>query len=211
MLVQILVDNLGSWILPFAMELRDRLVREGNNALVIHDPKEVGKGDVLCLLGCEAIFKELHLNTHNLVVHESGLPKGKGWSPLSWQVLHGEREIPVTLFEADVKIDAGVIYGQEVIKLKGTELVDELRAAQGKATVNLIMNFISAYPNVKGVEQVGESTYYDKRTASDSRLDIDKSIREQFNLLRIVDNERYPAYFEFEGIKYKVSISKFKK
>ena len=26
---------------------------------------------------------------NNLVIHASDLPKGKGWSPLSWQILKG--------------------------------------------------------------------------------------------------------------------------
>ena len=35
----------------------------------------------------------------------------------------------------------------------------------------------------------------EKRTPADSEIDPGKSILEQFNLLRIVDSERYPAFF----------------
>ena len=54
-------------------------------------------------------------------------------------------------------------------------------------------------------------TFYRKRTPSDSCLDINKSINEQFNLLRVVDNERYPAFFKKNNIKYVVKIYKEKK
>ena len=43
-----------------------------------------------------------------------------------------------------------------------------------------------------------------------NKLDIDKTIRDQFQLLRIVDNEKYPAYFELNGCKYILRINKCK-
>jgi methionyl-tRNA formyltransferase len=209
MFIQILVDNPRSWIIPYAEELKQRLAELGHNTLLIHNSDEVRQGDILCLLSCEEIFKNLELNKHNLVVHESALPKGKGWSPLTWQILEGKNEIPVTLFEADKKVDAGLIYYQELIKLSDNELIDELRSAQGNATISLILKFVSNYPGIQGIAQSGESTYYPKRKPEDSRLDPEKTLKEQFNLLRVVDNDRYPAFFEYKGTKYKISITKF--
>jgi len=46
-------------------------------------------------------------------------------------------------------------------------------------------------------------------TLNDSRLDIDRSIKEQFNLLRVVGNEEYPAFFEINGHKYLLKIENF--
>ncbi|HGG0417971.1 TPA: hypothetical protein ACJFE8_002771 [Clostridium sporogenes] len=40
------------------------------------------------------------------------------------------------------------------------------------------------------------------------KLDINKTIKEQFNLLRVADNEKYPAYFMFNNKKYIVRIYK---
>ena len=59
-----------------------------------------------------------------------------------------------------------------------------------------------------GEEQVGAATYYAKRTGEDSRLHLDKPIREQFNLLRIADPERYPAFFDHLGYRYQLVMSK---
>ena len=36
--------------------------------------------------------------------------------------------------------------------------------------------------------------------------EIKKSIKEQFDLLRICDPDRYPAYFEMHGRKYKLRL-----
>ena len=168
---------------------------------MIHSHDDVKKGDVLCLLACEKIFKKLYLNKHNLVVHESDLPKGKGWSPLTWQILEGKNRIPLTLFEASKKVDAGVIYAKDYIYLEGHELLEEIKHQQGLITNKLINKFIDNMPKLSSTPQTGKSTYYPKRSSDDSKLNIDKSISNQFNLLRVCDNERYPAFFEIHGKK----------
>lgn len=168
--------------------------------------------DFVFLLSCQEIVKKEHLalNRHNIVVHASALPQGKGWSPLTWQILEGKSTVPVTLFEAVEHVDAGCIYLQEEIHFDGTELIEELRAAVGKATCKLCTAFVREYPDIlrKSREQQGEESFYPRRRPEDSRLDLDKSIREQINLLRVVDNVRYPAFFEWKGHRYRILIEK---
>lgn len=211
LVITILVDNPNSWIIPFAGTLSTELSEDGHDCLFVQKHKDVRKGDILIMLSCNRIFKELTLNKHNLIVHESDLPRGRGMSPFTWQILEGKNRIPVTLLEASDELDAGVIYDQTYIDLNGCELVDEWRALQAKATINLIRRFISIYPKVEGKEQVGEPTYYRSRTIEDSRLNVDQTIEEQFSLLRVVDNNRYPAWFERNGVRYKVEITKLEK
>lgn len=208
MIIQILVDNPNSWILPYAIELK-RILDSDHLVSLLHEPNEVQKGDILCLLSCEKVFKKLGLNKHNLVVHESDLPNGKGWSPLTWQVLEGRTLIPITLFEATKKVDEGDIYLQEFVDLDGTELIDELRDIQGRTSIKLITQFVNMHSHLIGRPQKGVTTYYERRTAESSKLDINQSIASQINLLRIVDNDRYPAFFEYMGTKYKLLITKF--
>ena len=208
MKIQILVDNKNSWYVPFAFILKEKLKEKVDFVSVIFEHSKVEKGDILCLIGCEKIFDKLELNKSNIVVHESFLPKGKGWSPLSWQILEGKNEIPVTLFEAEKEIDSGVIYFQEYLKFSGDELLTEIKQKQGFLTNKLIEKYVLCYPNVKGLKQKGKSTFYSKRTPSDSELDINKNINQQFNLLRIVDNDNYPAFFVKNNTKYILKIEK---
>ena len=206
MKIQILVDNTDSWILPYAEELKNELLEDGYDCSLIHHPNRVVEGDVLCLLSCEAIFRHLHKNRHNLVIHESHLPKGRGWSPLTWQVLQGKNRIPITLFEATEKVDAGEIYLRDVIELSGYELLEEIKHQQGVKTKALIHKFIQNYGQLESTPQQGKATYYRKRKPSDSELDPEKPLKEQFNKLRVVDNERYPAFFKLNGHKYVLKI-----
>jgi methionyl-tRNA formyltransferase len=208
MKIQILCDNPDSWIIPYAKDFATELMAMQCNVKYIEKHNEVETGDILILLSCEQIFKRLDLNTYNLVVHESDLPRGKGWSPLTWQIVEGASQITVTLFEASTKVDDGSIYGQETIEFKGTELIDELRSLQAKATIKLLRQFVNNFPDVHSKPQTGESTFYRRRTKEDSKLSIDKSLADQFNILRISDNQRYPAWFEIDGQKFELHIFK---
>jgi methionyl-tRNA formyltransferase len=208
MKIQILTDHPGSWMVSYASTLNDMLIGDGHQSVHLFRHEEVKAGDILLMLSCEKIFNQLHLNRMNLVVHESALPKGRGWSPLTWQIIEGAREIPVTLFEASEKVDAGPVYLSENIHFDGTELIEELRKKQAEATIRLVRKFCANPAQYPPVSQEGEPSYYRKRTPEDARLNPDLSIASQINLLRISDNERYPAFFELNGSKYLLKIYK---
>jgi len=209
--ITVLSDE-ASWMTPWIEELLEEWLDEGSQISWVHNPTEVTEGDFCFILSYSSLVKSniLNRNIHNLVVHESDLPKGKGWSPLSWQVLEGETLIPVTLFEAEEEIDSGVIYLQEYLSLDGGELVNELREKQALLTIEFCRKFVKQYPLIieSAKMQSGESSFYPKRSPADSMIDINKTIIEQFNLLRIVDNERYPAYFDWLGKRYYLRIEK---
>ena len=206
MKISILLDNRTSWYLPWAMRLQWSLRRAGHAAYLFHDT--VAPGDIACILSCENIVSKetLALNKHNLIVHSSDLPQGRGFSPLTYQILEGKNVIVNTLFEAIEDADAGVIYDKRAFTLNGTELLSEMHEIQGAMINEMILDFI-ANP-VTGLPQIGESSYYKRRIPKDSELDINKTINEQFSLLRVVDNDRYPAFFYRDGCKYVIRITK---
>lgn len=205
-----IVSDATSWfnefISPFATELKE----QGHIVHHIHKVKEIPKGDIVFYLGCGQLVPSdiLQRNQHNIVIHESDLPKGKGWSPLTWQILEGKSTIPITMFEAVEAVDSGQVYLRQVMQFSGYELVDTLRQVQANTSLEMCRIFLNRYPEIisEAEQQHGDATFYPRRRPEDSRLDIDKSIREQFNLLRVVDNERYPAYFEIDGHKFRIAI-----
>jgi methionyl-tRNA formyltransferase len=143
-------------------------------------------------------------------VHESDLPKGRGWAPLFWQILEGRNKIPIVLFEATEKMDSGDIYIKDFIKFEGHELHDEIRKKQAEKTIELCLKFLNKYGKLKPKKQKGSPTFYRKRTPADSELNINETIKNQFNLLRIVNNDQFPAFFYYKGHKYILKIYKEK-
>jgi methionyl-tRNA formyltransferase len=205
--ISILVDDPLCWIMPFAEDICRRLSKDHNAGLYLK-ASEVPTGDMLFLLGCTSIIPDeiLRRNKHNLVVHESDLPKGRGWSPLTWQVIEGKNRIPILLFEATEELDGGAIYFKDYIELDGTELLPEIKRKQGEKTAELVYRFVESWPDALGMAQDGVPTYYKKRTEFDDELDANKTIAESFNLLRIAHNEEHPAWFRYRGKKYILKI-----
>jgi len=210
MKITLLVDNMNSWYCSYAQNLKTELENIGHEVFLVNSVDNVETGELAFFLSCEKLIKKdiRDKNKHNLVVHSSDLPQGKGWSPLTWSVLAGENKITNTLFEAVDKVDAGVIYMQNSFEFEGHELFGEMRKLQGEKINELVLNYVSKYPEVQEKEQIGEESFFKKRGAEDSELDTEQSIKDQFNLLRVVDNEKYPAFFEHLGKKYILKIYK---
>jgi methionyl-tRNA formyltransferase len=202
-----------SWMNEYNVILADELQKHGHSVRIIHDKNELQEGDIAFFLGCYEIIDRSYLKLHksNIVVHESDLPQGKGWSPMRWQILEGKNDIPVTLFEAVEKPDAGDIYMRDVIHLDGDELYNEWRAKLGDKTCSMCLEYALNYAArtlTIPKKQIGKESFYPRRTRLDDVLDVNKPLAEQFNHLRIVDNDNFPAYFEYNGKKYIIKIFK---
>ena len=200
----------SSWMNAFDEKLAKELKDRGHTVRCVSLKTDLEQADISFFLSCFEIIGRDYLNKsdHNIVVHASDLPRGKGWSPTSWQILEGKDEIPLTLFEATEAVDAGRVYLRSGIRLDGSELIDEWQRLLGDKIVEMCLNFTDGYPDniEKGQDQKGEESFYPRRRPKDSELDIHKTIAEQFNLLRIVDNEKYPAFFFKNGKKYLLKI-----
>lgn len=209
MKITILTDNPNSWILPYVEGLKKELSQLHEIEHVFKTTDIIG-GDIMLVLSCEKLLKIEYLKLHNsnVVVHPSKVPLGKGWSPLAWQVLEGLDNIPVSLFEAVEAVDAGDVYIVDYINLIGHELNDEIKHQQGLLTMKMVKKYIDEFESMVGVPQSGEETFYTRRRQKENELDVNKTIAEQFNLLRVVDNERYPAHFYLKGEKYILKIIK---
>ena len=143
-----------------------------------------------------------------LVPHSSKLPKDKGFAPVSYQILRNKNKIYFSLIKASKKIDSGPIYFQSFFLLKGDELIDEIRSISFLQDLKMIKKFLLKYPNVKSKKQSGKGSFNKRRHPKDSELDINKTIKQQFNHLRINDNELYSSFFYFKGKKYIIKIFK---
>jgi len=144
----VVLSDSTSWINPTIKLLISEWKESGHKVLWSHCLQNITAADFcFCLSFSNLIpFKMRQQFKHTLVVHESNLPAGKGWSPLTWQILEGKSRIPITLFEAADKIDSGQIYAQYWVNFEGHELIDELRDRQARNTREICQWFIGHYP-----------------------------------------------------------------
>lgn len=168
-------------------------------------------GDILFLISCSKIIGRAIRDTyrHVLVIHASDLPEGRGWSPLVWQLLEGRKDIAVTLLAAEDPVDSGAIWAKRWLHFEGHELIDEINAALFNTELELMDLAVAEADTIcpKLQDEVGAS-WYSRRKPEDSRLDPHRTLAEQFNMLRVADSERYPAFFELHGHRYEIILRK---
>lgn len=171
-------------------------------------------GDLLLLISCSEIIRpqEREQYRKSLVIHASDLPRGRGWSPHIWQILEGREHLTVTLLEAADPVDSGAIWHQMEVPIPPHFLHDEINAALFKAELQLMDIALTGLDTIQPRAQPIDvaPTWYARRTPEDSRLDPERSLASQFNLLRICDPQRFPAFFELHGQQFKLTVEKIR-
>ena len=196
-----------------ALKLWEEVNQQHYDIEILTSVNEIKRnGTLLFLISCSEIVRKQHRDffEHTLVLHASDLPKGRGWSPHIWAILNGANELTLSLLEAEDKVDTGAIWKKLRIPLDGNELYDEINEKLFAAELQLITWACENVDSVAPVLQDESATnYLRKRTPEDSEVDISQSLESQFNLLRVCDPERFPAYFYKNGCKYKIKIEKY--
>lgn len=189
---------------------------EKNKALhrikLARSKRELETGELLFLISCSEIVTKQERRRFNktLVIHASDLPKGRGWSPHIWELAGGGDEITVSLLEAQDKVDSGDIWKKLHVNIPRHALYDEINELLFSAESELMDFAVENFHRVVTEPQDDsiEPTYYPRREAADSELNIEESIGRQFDLMRVCDPQRFPAYFRMHGHTYKLTLEK---
>jgi len=209
--ISVLCTNQSHPIVEHLIEWAKKFSSKGHFVSVVYDKSQLAGGDILFLVSCAQILKESARKKYkkSLVLHASDLPKRRGWSPHIWSILDGENEITVSLIEAENIVDSGNIWLKGSFFLSGHELLPEINEKLFKTQLGLMTEAVDRFFEIEPYMQTGDpGLYMTKRLPADSKLDPYKTIAEQFNLLRVVDSERFPAFFEFKENRYLIKIEK---
>lgn len=208
--IAFLLDKKNPWIFEYYKKFYKKKFKK---VKILWNTKKLLNFDILFIINYtkKIDLKKFSSSSINLVIHESNLPKGKGFAPLQWQVLQNKKKIIFSMIKINKMIDSGPIVMKKMLKLNGLELYDELRFLQAKTIFKMIDLFIKKYPKIKFKKQKGSSTFYRKRTTKDSKLNINRTIKSQFNKLRITNNNDWPAFFVYRKQKYIIKIFKDEK
>jgi len=179
---------------------------------IIQSKDQIKGGDMLFLISCSEIIaaSERWQYKFCLVLHASDLPKGRGWSPYIWEIARGAEFITLCLLEVESKIDSGRIWKKISIIVPKDALWNEINHLLFTAEVEMIDYAVQHFAKVQPQTQVNtdQATYFPKRTPTDSKIDVNKSIAEQFNLIRVCDPKRFPAHFDHLGKRYILKLEK---
>lgn len=134
-----------------------------------------------------------------IALHESLLPKYRGFAPINWAIINGEKKTGVTLFRLNEQVDDGPIIGQRTILIDANETAYEVY----KKTIRVSIELIRKYHNniLKGrihtkVQNYMLATFTCARIPEDGKIDWTKTTQEIHNLIRGIALP-YPGAFCF--------------
>ena len=186
-------------------------VRERSEVEIVRSKTDCAGGDLLFLISCSELIREEDRAKYRvcLVLHASALPQGRGWSPHIWQLLNGADGITLSMLEAEDKVDSGRIWKQLYFPVPKHALSDEINDLLFEAEIELMNFALDNFDAVLPIEQAKDGiSYFPRRTPEDSEVDPSKTIAEQFDLIRVCDPNRFPAYFRFRGHRYLIRLEK---
>lgn len=211
MKISILCSDLTHPVVPYLRRWMSNHARTHEVALV-QTKAELSGGDLLFLISCSEIVSsnDRAAYRHCLVLHASDLPRGRGWSPHIWEILASGTHIVLSLIEAEDKVDTGRIWSQLRVDIPHHALWDEINHRLFEAELQLMDVAVREHGVLQPRPQSADTqpTYCRRRTPADSEIDPQKSIAEQFNLVRVCDPQRFPAFFELHGHRYKLVLEK---
>lgn len=186
--------------------------QKSHEVSLLRKRSELRGGDLLFLVSCHEIIRksERQLFGKTLVIHASDLPQGRGWSPHIWTIAEGGSDITLSLLEANDATDSGDIWKKLAIKIPKHALWDEINQYVFRAELELmdfaVANFETVQPEAQNPSI--KPSYFDKREPGHSEIEPNKSIAEQFDLIRVCDPNRFPAFFKLHGHTYAIHLEK---
>ena len=169
--------------------------------------KDKLKPDLGIVVGCRVMIpRDLYEvpPRGTVAVHDSLLPEYRGFAPLTWAIINGQKETGVTLFYLDERMDGGDIVSQKRVPLGPNETGGEIYEKVCQATVDVVCE---QYPLLeKGKEERKKQDYSSgsfccSRTPEDGRIDWATSGEKVYNLIRAITDPYPGAYSYYEGKK----------
>jgi methionyl-tRNA formyltransferase len=173
----------------------------------LDDPEDVAffresRFDLLIQGGWQRLFPPAVLDELSLGavgVHGSSdlLPKGRGRSPLNWSLIEGRRRFLLHLFLIKAGVDDGDVFAVEDFDITPFDDIETLYLKVSLCTRRMLLRHLPELlaGEMQARPQVGEPTYYPKRTPDDGRIDWDTmDVHQIYDFVR-AQTRPYPGAF----------------
>lgn len=127
--------------------------------------------------------------------HMTDVPYGRGGSPLQNLITRGHKETTLTALRMVSEMDAGPVYMKRPLSLAGS--AQEIYERASALAFTMMAEIAEHEP--EPVPQVGEPTYFKRRTPEMSVLPPSGNIEAIYDHIRMLDAESYPHAFLRHG------------
>lgn len=132
-----------------------------------------------------------------LGIHASLLPKYRGFAPLVWATICGEKKTGISLFYFDPGVDTGDIVAQKEFEISINDTIKELLLKTEKSIVDILRE---NYPKLiagkapRTKQNHGNATYCSQREPVDGKIDWNLSNKKIYDFIR-AQAPPYPGAF----------------
>lgn len=160
------------------------------------------KPDLIVVVNFQQILKEKLISIPKkgcINTHAALLPKYRGRAPLNWAIIHGEKQVGVTVHFIEKGIDTGDIIVQKSIDVGDEEYIDSILEKVGNlypTIVNEAVDLIQSGEFVGIKQDLSKGSYFGKRTPEDGQINWNDNAKDIFNLVRAI-SKPYPGAFSF--------------
>ena len=144
-------------------------------------------------------------NYESIIFHMTDLPYGRGGSPLQNLILRGHQATMLSAIRCVEGLDAGPVYLKQPLSLFGS--AQEIFNRADKIIESMIVDILNKHPTP--TPQVGEPITFKRRKPEDSHLGSVQSLKEIYDIIRMLDAEDYPkAFFDVNHFRFEFSHAK---
>lgn len=137
-----------------------------------------------------------------LIIHDSLLPAYRGFAPMNWAIINGEKKTGVTLFHIAEGVDCGPIVDQLSTDIRIEDTAKTVDERIIKLYEEIIVKNLPALQagKVKAIPQdESKATYTCKRTPEDGEINWQLSALQIYNLIRALTHPFPGAYTTLRG------------
>lgn len=134
-----------------------------------------------------------------VALHDSLLPRYRGFAPINWAIVNGEAETGVSLFYLDEGVDSGPVIAQERITIGPDETAADIYAKVTDASVALMARHIPDLVRERAdarPQDASQATFTCSRTPDDGRIEWSAGTRTVYDLIRALAYP-YPGAYTF--------------
>lgn len=147
-----------------------------------------------------ALFQHVTLGT--IVLHDSLLPRYRGFSPTVWAIINGEEKCGASMLYLVDGTDEGDIIDQEAVSILHEDTIAEVMGKMDNAYLTLLRRSIG--PLLEGrvqrmTQDESKATYTCKRIPEDNRINWCRSTAQLHNLIRAVSWPYTGAFTHYKG------------
>ncbi len=201
---------------PWSRKMADSLcARTGDDFFLISDPAKLTI-EKLAELSPDFVFfphwsnridSSIYEKFECVIFHMTDLPFGRGGSPLQNLIARGIYETKISALRCVKEMDAGPIYLKKPLSLYGS--AEEIFMRASDVIEEIIIEILAKSP--KPIPQEGVPTIFKRRKQDDGNMANAQSLKQAFDLIRMLDAEGYPnAFLNLGPFKFEFSRASMK-